>query len=93
MESDREYKKLFSRLAMDKDPFKQGTNLCCMAHTSANGYKQSLKAIESYEMGRNPTIDVDMHLVSMERSFKELLLIGYSMAQNLAQIITLEMRE
>lgn len=90
MESDRQYRKLFSTLAMTKDPFKQGTNICCQLHTTANRYRQSLKAVESYELGYVDGTDINHHIERLDDSFKCILLLGYALARNYAQVYTLE---
>ena len=91
MESIREYRQLFQKLSLDRNPFTQGTNLCCTAHTNLNRYKQSLRAIESYEMGRNIDTDIVKQLDVMQRSYQTILVIGYCLAKNHAPVFTLEM--
>jgi len=82
---------VYQQLALEKNPFKQGTNCCCIAHTSVNRYKQALKKIESSELGYRDCIIVD-ELNELENAYKDLLNVGYCMAKNFARIYTLELR-
>lgn len=82
---------VYQQLSFSKDPFKQGVNCCCTAHTTVNRYKQSLKRIQSAELGYSDC-DIDEQLLNLEVSYKDLLNIGYCLAKNYARIYTLELR-
>ncbi len=81
---------VYQQLAFEKDPFKQGINCCCTAHTSVNRYKQALRKIQSAELGY-VGCDIDEQLLNLEVAYKDLLNIGYCLAKNYARIYTLEL--
>lgn len=76
----------YDALAMEGDPFRQGTDACCAAHTNANIYKRALNGI------RTGDGDPAVLMAELRESTRLLLASGYRMAEVSAKIYVLELR-
>lgn len=76
---------VFEMLGMDSDPFRNGRDCCCIAHTCAGRYKRALNCI------KNGNEDSAPLLKEMESSYKGILASGYRMCEIWAKVYVLEM--
>ena len=42
---------ILGMLAIDSDPFRNGTDCCCIVHTNAGRYKQALNELNAINRG------------------------------------------
>ena len=69
----------------DADPFRNGTDCCCIVHTCAGRYKRAMNAI------KDGGADVQSLLDAMEESYRGVLAAGCRMAEAWARIYMLEL--
>ena len=69
----------------DADPFRNGTDCCCIVHTCAGRYKRAMNAI------KDGGADVQSLLDAIEESYRGVLAAGCRMAEAWARIYMLEL--
>ncbi len=74
-------------VGFDADPFRNGIDCCCEAHTCAGRYKRSITALREGQGEMQPLLDI------MEESCLGLLMAGLGMAKAWSRIYVLEVLE
>ena len=78
-------------LATDTDPFRNGTDCCCIVHTNAGRYKQLLNEMKAIVNGWYSDSDIKSVLDELEECCKCILSEGYRMAEITARLYVLGM--
>ena len=80
-------------LAVDSDPYKNGTDCCCIVHTAAGRYKQSMNEARAISNGWYSDSDPSDIIEELEECCKNILTAGYRMAEITAKLYVLGMVE
>ena len=78
-------------LGNGSDPFRNGTDCCCIVHTSAGRYKQLLNELKTITNGWHPDPDIASVMDGLEGCCRSILSEGYRMAEITARLYVLGM--
>ena len=78
-------------LGNDSDPFRNGTDCCCIVHTEAGRYKQLLNEMRAIVNGWYSDSDPQSVLDELEECCRSILSEGYRMAEITARLYVLGM--
>lgn len=78
-------------LSNGSDPFRNGTDCCCIVHTSTGRYKQLLNELKAITNGWYSDSDIQSVMEEMEECCKSILSEGYRMAEITARLYVLGM--
>ena len=78
-------------LGSDSDPFRNGTDCCCIVHTSTGRYKQLLNEMREIVNGWYSDSEFGSVIGEMEECCKSILSEGYRMAEITARLYVLGM--
>ena len=78
-------------LGSDSDPFRNGTDCCCIVHTNTGRYKQLLNEMKAITNGWYSDSDPQSVLDELEECCRSILSEGYRMAEITARLYVLGM--
>ena len=82
---------ILGMLAIDSDPFRNGTDCCCIVHTNAGRYKQALNELNAINRGWFTDSDPAALMEELEDCCRNILQAGYRMAEITAKLYVLGM--
>ena len=82
---------ILGMLAIDSDPFRNGTDCCCIVHTNAGRYKQALNELNAINRGWFSDSEPSILMEELEESCRSILQAGYRMAEITAKLYVLGM--
>ena len=82
---------ILGMLAIDSDPFRNGTDCCCIVHTNAGRYKQALNELNAINRGCFSDSEPSMLMEELEEPCRNILRAGYRMAEITAKLYVLGM--
>ena len=82
---------ILGMLAIDSDPFRNGTDCCCIVHTNAGRYKQALNELNAINRGWFSDSEPSILMEELEDCCRNILRAGYRMAEITAKLYVLGM--